>query len=81
MNQVNSLFVEVLTNEMGFLFHAMAMRKKILQCPDVEGQYQCERYPTQVLGASWHSLAGNYTSGFSSKEVDNDQPQPTQYIG
>lgn len=51
------------------------------KCPDVEGQYQCERYPTQVLGASWHSLAGNYTSGFSSKEVENDQPQPTQYIG
>jgi hypothetical protein len=51
------------------------------KCPDVEGQYQCERYPTQLLGASWHSLAGNYTSGFSSKEVENDQPQTTQYIG
>ena len=66
---------------MGFLFHAMAMKKK-LQCPLVEGQYGCEHDPIQVLGATGHSVIGNYTSGFSSKEVDtHGHSQPTHYMG
>lgn len=52
------------------------------KCPLVEGQYGCEHDPIQVLGATGHSVIGNYTSRFSSKEVDtHGHSQPTHYMG
>lgn len=48
------------------------------KCPMVVGQYGCEHDPIHVLGAMGHSVIGNYTSGFSSKEVDTyGHSQPT----